>query len=201
MHLPLCGKLHNFLLFLVLTSINFLLKDLSIKSTKYRSLKNGDSDHRLNLTKHSKCFSTPPKLVDQPNNHYPLPKLTVLYQPHHYEYLNGVAKENGTNTLNSPHVTHQQSNGFNLEIKNGENLPTISLHISEMAPPINESHISEVAPAINESFTYQCEFCSETFSSDQLLIDHCARMHTKDVKCQHCEKTFYRGNLCTEANY
>lgn len=104
-----------------------------------------------------------------------------MYQPHHYNHQlsNGTVNENSSTTSNSPTEFYQQNNGVSWKIQDVDSIPTISFEITE------------VPETIIESFSYQCEFCSETFSSDQLLIDHCARMHTKNIKCQHCEKTFY----------
>lgn len=180
----------------------FYLKDLSKSGVKSAVSKIGENGGRLKkysrfdnnsaLSKsvengnrpktYSRFYkSSPPKQVDQSNKQLQTPKLTVMYQPHHYGLSNGISYESRSST-NSPTEFHQQTNGFSWNIESGGisgSLPTISLHITEVPAPINES------------FIYQCEFCSDSFSCDQLLIDHCARKHTKDVKCQHCEKTFY----------
>lgn len=146
-----------------------------------------ETHKRSSPKKFSKFYASAPstpKHVDQHTNKHLLPKL-VMYQPHHFGSTNGIVNGNSSYTSNSPTAFHQQSNGLSWKIQNDDlngSLPAISVHITELP------EVPEVPP---ESFVYQCEFCSESFSSDQLLIDHCARMHTKDIKCQHCEKTFY----------
>lgn len=156
-------------------------QDLSKTSVKYGSSNSGENGDRA--MKFRKFYSLSPKHVVDPatKKHLQVPKLTVTYQPHHYSLSNGINYNNKSNAK-SPTDCRPASNGFSWKIENGDisnSLPSISLHISEATPPISEL------------FVYQCEFCSESFSCDQLLIDHCARKHTKDVKCQHCEKSFY----------
>ncbi|XP_037025277.1 zinc finger protein 600-like [Bradysia coprophila] len=153
--------------------------DLSMSSRQYSSNKHAEP---INF---SKIYSAPPKYVEQINNHQ-LPKVSVLYQP--YAGLNGNSNVNRSISSSTPNVSHLQNNGVSWKFENGDSTvtaPTSNFQLS------NLQCTDVVQPVISETFVYQCEFCSESFSSDQLLIDHCARIHTKDVKCQHCEKTFY----------
>lgn len=143
------------------------------------SSKSGDNGDWSNATKRSTIFSSSARNVEQTNNHYQSPKLSVIYQPNHYGNFNGFNNQKPADTL----ITPPHSNGVLWKVQNEDTSPSL---------PSISTPVSEIPETINESFTYQCEFCSENFSSDQFLIDHCARMHTKDVKCQHCDKKFYR---------
>lgn len=151
------------------------LKQLLLTSSKYPQTMKESESHSSTLIPRNAFIATKADAFSQANG--VLPVAVSLKTPH--SHFDAFVRTQGSEPFHSPELLNQYNGGYFHAIQsiNNASLPEIRLPIEA---------------CVQESFIYQCEFCSDQFGTDQLLIDHCARMHTKDVKCQHCDKKFYR---------